>query len=489
MRVLWVVVGCLGVPGLLPAVVLVRRSPALIFLAPLVGAVMAASAACVEVGVGGSLAVSYVGIAVVVNLAAAIWWLSSGRFRRQPDPPPWGWSVLTVAVVLGALALPLAGLDGHMIGGDTNAIWLTHALLLSGGHHQALQGLQNPAYRFSNPDYPPLVPAAGALAFALFGRGDLQLAVDVTVALNACGVAAAAVGIAALAGKARVPVRAAAIAAAGIFCVTCFAVSGTAGIDGYADLTWAAAAVAAVIWGLVLPPSRQALAVAWICAAAASLTKNEGFTTALIVIVLVAFRYLPMSLRSPARAGRHAGPTPARAPHAVIPVWAQRSMMIIVPALPGLAWAGIARSLGLHDAFFASSSPESLGYRAGATIVALADNLAIVPVALAVLAIGSALFRRDRERAEFGNPAWLWTVAAGSLSVIFATYLLGSLGIHRWLEFSVARTTIFTRSLMYADLAIWLVIAVEAVSRPARTRYRGAEASAPAQAPASVPLR
>ena len=71
--------------------------------------------------------------------------------------------------MLGALIVPLTALRAGIIGYDGNAIWLTHTLMVSGGHHELLAGLQNAAYRFSNPDYPPLVPAAGALAFALFG--------------------------------------------------------------------------------------------------------------------------------------------------------------------------------------------------------------------------------------------------------------------------------------------------------------------------------
>jgi hypothetical protein len=75
---------------------------------------------------------------------------------------------------------------------------------------------------------------------------------------------------------ARWPARVVAVAAAGVIGVVGFAVAGGYAVEGYTDLVWAAFAVGAVIWGLVLPRSPQALAVACICAAAASLTKNEG---------------------------------------------------------------------------------------------------------------------------------------------------------------------------------------------------------------------
>lgn len=42
---------------------------------------------------------------------------------------------------------------------------------------------------------------------------------------------------------------------------------------------------------LVLPTAGQALAVAWICVVVASMTKNEGLTSGLVILVLIALRY------------------------------------------------------------------------------------------------------------------------------------------------------------------------------------------------------
>jgi hypothetical protein len=132
-----------------------------------------------------------------------------------------------------------------------------------------------------------------------------------------------------------------------------------------------------------------------------------------------------------------------------------------VPALPGLAWAGLARLIGLNQPFFNSTSPESPATRAGATIAGMAAHLAVAPVDLAVLLVGCWFLRRDRERARLGNPAWLWAAWLGSLAILFATYMIGGPEIHGWLASSVDRTTIFAQVLLYADLAIWLVIAVD----------------------------
>jgi hypothetical protein len=447
----------LGAPGILPAVAVARRNPVVVFLAPLIGAGMAAVAATIELGAGGSVVADYIVVTVAVNLAVMAWRLARLR-SAQPRAiatraKSWGWPVLTLAVVFGCLAVPLMALRVPMIGWDANSIWLTHAFMVYGGHHELLTGLQNVAYQFSNPDYPPLVPAVGALAFKFFGPENLHLATDMTVLLSACalgvvgtGIAATGTGpgISAAGSRERQPARIAAVVAAGAICIAGFAVSGVSEVQGYTDLLWAAAAAGAVIWGLVLPPSTQALGVAWICAVVASLTKNEGLTTALVILVLIALRYRPLSRPGPA----------AR-------TWAERAAFVVLPALPGLTWAGLIRHIGVHDAFFRSASTETSLTRAEATMVGLAAHLAVAPVALAVLAAGCWFARTDRQRARLANPAWLWISCLGSLVALFATYVIGGFEIHWWLGTSVARTTIFVQVLLYAELAIWLVIAVE----------------------------
>jgi len=447
----------LALPGLLPALAVARRSALVVFLAPVIGALMAAVAAAIELGLGGSLPRDYAGVAAAVNVAVIVWWVVSRRAasRAVPQRGTWtalAWSVLAVPVVIAALVIvPLRALGGPIFGWDANSIWTTHALMVYGGHHELLTGLQNAAYSFTNPDYPPLVPAAGALAFRFYGLADLHLAVDVTVLISACGLGVAGMGIAAVADAlaagrgASWPARVVAVAAAGAICVVGFAVSGIFAVEGYADLVWAAFAVGAVIWGLVLPTSPRALTVAWICAAAASLTKNEGLATALVIIVAIALRYRPLSLP---------GPMARR--------WAERAVFVVVPALPGVAWAGIIRLIGVHDAFFKSASAESPLTRATATIAGMAEHLHIAPLALAVTLAGSWFLRADRQRAGLGNPVWLWICWLGSLAIIFGTYLIGGLEIHGWLANSVNRVTIFAQVVLYTEIAVWMVIAAEA---------------------------
>ena len=465
MRAVVVLAAGLALPGVLPALAAAGWSAIVVYLAPLIGTVMAAVAAEIELGLGGSLVPDYLAVAATVNVAAIAWWVTARRGARPRNAPAprilgaWAWSVLAVPVVAGCLAVPLRALRVALLTGDGNPIWTTHALMVYGGHHELLTSLQNPAYMISNPDYPPLVPAASALAFKFYGLGNPHLGVEMTLLVTACALGVVAMGIvavsdvAAAGSGARWPARVVAVAAAGVIGVVGFAVSGGFAVEGYADLVWAAFAVGAVIWGLVLPRSPRALTAAWICAAAASLTKNEGLTTALIIVAAIALRYRPFSLP---------GPMARR--------WAELAVLVLPPALPGLAWAGIIRLIGVHDAFFTTGSPEARLTRAGATVLGMARFMHVAPLALAVLLAGCWFLRADRQRAGLANPAWLWICCLGSLAVISCTYVFGDLEIHGWLANSVNRTTIFAQVALYTEIAIWLVIAAEgAFSRaPAR---------------------
>jgi hypothetical protein len=465
----------LGLPGLLPALVTARRSPALLFLAPLVGAVMAAIAAELELGVGGTLTDWYVAVAVTVNVVAAVWWLALGR-RMKWTSLPWYWSLVTFIVELAVLVIPLSALRVPVIGRDPNSIWLTHALLIAGGHKTLIAGLKNPVYAFDNPDYPPLVPAASALAFAFDGLGDLHLSVDMTVLLTCCALGVLGAALAMAAQKSGSVTRAGAAVAAGAICLAGFAVSGKFGISGYTDLLWAAAAAAAVILGLVLPRGRQNLCLAWICAAAASLTKNEGLTTALIILVLITFRHIPVRI-----SWRHWSRPTRRSAGRLALTWLRRAAFLIVPALPGLASAWLARRIGLQNAFFGTVAPSALSGRASATLTAMEPYLKVMPLAAGVTLAGCAVLNASRRREGFGNPIWLWTGWALSLGAIFATYVYGTLKISLWLANSVNRTTIFAQLLLYAYIAFWLVLGLEG-ALAGRTRTVAEASAGPAHA-------
>lgn len=455
MSALVVVVVGLGLPGLLPALVAAGPSAAAAFTAPLVGACMAAVAAELELAIGGTLVAWYVAIAAITNVVVATWVIRAGRARR-PVRAKMLWSLATIGVLAATMAVPLLGLRTPMIGYDANAIWLVHTLLVSGGHGALAHGLQNPVYAFSNPDYPPLVPASGALAFALFGAGYLHLAIAVTALLNACGLGVVGVGIASMGDWNDRRIRIVSLLAAAAVCFVGFAVARDYGVSGYADLLWASAAAAAVVWGLVLPLSNRALAVAGICAAVAGLTKNEGLTAALIVLALIGLRYgSAASATWRARARRADGSRGQ-----LLRSGAPRAALLVVPVLPALAWLAVLRHLGIHNAFFEASSLASRTERADAAVGGIAHHLLVAPAAAVVFALGWVFLGGDRRRIRLGNSMWLWGSCVLFTVALLGVYVFGSLEIHWWLRTSVGRTTIFPQLLLYTDLAIWLAIAL-----------------------------
>ena len=76
MKALVALAAGLALPGVLPALA-VGRSAIVVFLAPVIGALMAAVGAVIELGLGGSLVPDYLAVAVAVNVAVIAWWLAA----------------------------------------------------------------------------------------------------------------------------------------------------------------------------------------------------------------------------------------------------------------------------------------------------------------------------------------------------------------------------------------------------------------------------
>jgi len=371
------------------------------------------------------------------------------------------------------VAWPLQALRNPIVISDGWAIWTLHSVFIYGGRGSFLSDLKNPAYRFSNPSYPPLVPARGALAFISDGRIDIRLAVIVTAILNACGLGALACGIVEAANKLSAVTKTVALAvAAGICLIGMGTDAGLAAVGGVADLTWAATGVAAVVYGLILPRAPRYLAIAWLCATVASLTKNEGLLTALLIFLLIVLRYRSTLLglvqhgRSKSGEG-HLAAVAEPGLGSTQSAWKERGALpflaavpfAAVMAVPCLVWALLVWVERIHSDFI-GSAPETPAQRVQPTLLAFADHLHIFPVAAAVAIVGSFVLRGTRSRLGLGNPGWLWLVVAGSLTAIGLTYVFGAPNIYWWITTSISRTTIFAALAMYTDLAIWLVVAL-----------------------------
>ena len=445
----------LTLTGILPAMAIAGVTPVCIFLSPLIGAVAAGVAVEFEIGLGGTMVPWFILVAVIVNIIVFTFLL---RRRSFPAWQTGGWSLATVAVLLVVLAIPLTGMRGDEVGYDGAITWTTHALLIAGGHRTLVSGLQNPVYLATNSDYPPLVPAVSALGFSFAGRSVLILGSELTALLNAAVIGVMAVGVASVGRPSARREHLLSIVFAALVGLAAFSVGGNYihvgnyGVDGDADLLWAAAAVAAIVWGLVLPCGRPALMVAWSCAIVASLTKNEGLVTAIAILLLIAIRYQRPSLARYDAAGVPSLRTNAKS-------WGKCLVMWIVPAAPGLVWLAQMHFLGVQNYFFGTPTSESLGVRTSATFRAMTNSEEIFWGALFVLAIGCIWFRDSRRRAELGHPLWLWTAWAVGNVLIAGTYVFGDLEIHTWLTESVDRTTIYGKLLLLVDIAVWAILA------------------------------
>jgi hypothetical protein len=441
-----------------PVIMVAGLRPASVFLCPLGGSLLGAWAAEFELVVGGSFTSALLIVAAAANGAGLVYLLlrrtgrlsgfaSSRRHRRilSNDPPArqsLGWGLISLVVVSAALLWPLRVLGAPLIGYDANVVWLLHAILVYGGHGAMLTGLRNPVLGTVHAEYPPLVPASSAVGFVVSRGIDLQVGVATTVMLNACGLGVLGSGIAEMVGMGvAVWRRIIVLALAATICLVGFGIAGQFAVDGFADLTWAAPAAAAVVFGLVLPRSSQRLWVAWICLTVAALTKNEGAVAAAIIAALLAMRYVDS--RAASRGW----------------TWIYRAVVMFVLVLPGLTWSELMRHYHVSSGFFHAVPGQTPIERFAPTLSATTHYLHVVPVALIVLAAGSLLLRSHRRHLGLGHPGWLWVVAVANLVALIATYMFGAFEIHWWLSSSLNRTTIFTQLILYTDIAIWAAVA------------------------------
>ena len=222
------------------------------------------------------------------------------------------------------------------------------------------------------------------------------------------------------------------------------------GVTGYQDLLWSAAALAACLYGLVLPVRTSHLAVAFVALAAAGLAKQEG-------LVVGGFLSLLIATRLYAHGWAVFGPSHRSGGGRAAP---RAALLAILPMLPGLTWAFAVSEEGVGgSALQGRGAPgESLTTRVGVTIAHLPHQLPLVPVAIMVAVAGILVLRWRRTAMEVGHPAWLWAAGVACLMVMIATYGFGKPEIHWWLSTSINRTTTFDELLCLADMVVWTAI-------------------------------
>lgn len=422
-------------PALLPVVAAVGLNPVVALLVLPAGGLLAAAAATLEVSFGGGLGTWYAGTAIVTNLTAAAV-LASGRTRR----PVARGGYPGVLVLIAASALPLVALRSSAFGWDARSIWWLHArLLTSPGAYAGALG--NPAYAFSHPTYPPLLPASVAMTWLAHGGDSYRLAQSVVTVMNASAAALLGWTVAQVARGA--PARRVASIVGGLLVLAVFGVAGISASNGYADMFAATTGAAAVVAGLVLPRDRVALAVAVACAWCAGDTKSEGLVNAALILLLITLRY----------AASRSWPARFKLALAVVPLGAWE----LAVAVHGGRIAEVSASGLAH---------QGVAYRLHVTAAAIAGQLSLLPIVAVVSLVSVLQFRALRGRLELGRQGWLWLSFAFSVATLTGIYVTGPLEIRFWVDTSVARTCMYPRLLLLSEAAVCALV----VSSAARTR-------------------
>jgi hypothetical protein len=304
------------------------------------------------------------------------------------------------------------------------------------GHDYFVTALKNPGFAtYAHPDYPPLVSAAVAGAWRLSGQAfDYRLGQLVVTILNAAAVLALARGV--VEAMPRPDGWWARIAGAAVT-VGAFGMAGAYGVDGLADLLWAAAAAGAVVWGLILPTDARNCSVAVVLALVAGMTKSEGLATAVLVGSLITARLLLPGRR-----------------------WPTARMWLLLAGVTAalLAWPVTAHAVhAISDAAHSGSVPRPgapdrhVLPRIHPTVTALWHQLGLLGVVL--LLSPFAWSRRKAHR--LGHPGWIAAVLVASVLILATAYVVSPYRLHWLISNSMDRTTLFLRLTSFCVVTLW----------------------------------
>jgi hypothetical protein len=427
--------------GALPAVALARGRVVVFPLIPLSGAVLAGLAVTAMTGIGGGIMEWFVILSLLAAAAVVVWWW------RHPATPARGLCGAALGLAAIAAALGLRGLKGRTIGYDARTTWMVHPAWYLGGHATSVAALRNVALEFSHAPYPPLVGGAVAVTWFVSGLHTDWLGVVMMALLGTLAVVAAASALVEVARKLagntdesvrRTVVLGTGVLATGLMVLVAFGVSGVFILDGYADALWSAAAVGAVVFGLVLPCEPANTGAAVILATVAGTTKLEGSVTAAIIVGLIAARLLARELSSGrARAWMHAGAV-AFGAWLVIGIWPL--VIRLLSARPDRPVGGARQGSDLS--------------RLHTSAFALWSETHIVAVAIVVAVVSAFFLRGLRRRTGLGNDVWSWAaLCAGVLVVLFA-YVVGPGSVEEWIHTSISRIMMFAQLQAYWIMAI-----------------------------------
>lgn len=433
--------------GGLPISLAVARHPVTaLLLAPLAAALTTAVASSLMIIVGGTLIPWCAGVwAAQAGIAYSLW-----RKRRPSSRAPHSLGTIAAA---GVLVLPFLLLLRQPVAWDAHSIWWLHAGYFTHGATFARDAIADPAYAFSHVDYPPLSSSTVAAIWSLLGTADFRIAQLVTGVLNFSAIALLvfAVRTVTVTGRAL----AGWLAAVGVGLAT-WALDPFGATNGYSDVLYSAAAVAAAILLLVGRDPLDQLRLPLLLLAVAALTKNEGLVLVLLVTVATILRHgRGLFARTPDSRRR----------------WG-RVVLLCWPAAAGLAWMAVIRGIGgssdlAEQGRFGDLLAGDLNARGRLSQIfdAYAGRAGMIILAATLIAVLGMIFLRSRRHElEIGSDAWIWLVAAVHLATVTATYVITPYDLKWHLATSAARVLLPVVLLLAASGAVWMVVASTAPS-------------------------
>jgi hypothetical protein len=428
-----------------------------LLIAPITAALLMGTIGTIGVLLRLPAAVTAIG-AVVVSVATGV--LVLWRSRRERGAAP--------GESFAPLLLPLAGVFPFLtvrrapFEWDARSIWWFHARWFADGGTAVWRAMQNPAFAFSHPDYPPLASATNGALWWFGGTESLQQGQVVTAILTLSAVTVLALSVWYVARR-RLSGWVV-LAGAGVLVLATYGTVGVGrsaqalGTNGYVDMLWSAAFAAGCVFVLAAPREPAALRWGALCLAVAALTKNEGTAAVALVVGLALVRY---------RARRPA------------PVW------LLGALLPSAAWLAVARLAGAPSEYLTDSKASQLMRldrgvvdRFSPTIDAVWHEMStIVLVAAGVSALGLLVATSARRRLSATAAPWMWLGWLTTTTAVVYAYVVSPAPLAWHLATSLDRTTIASKTLLLAECLLWTSAAV------ATLRWRAPGTAEPAATP------
>ncbi len=384
-----------------------------------------------------------------------------------------------VAGVVGFLVVVLAciwslrGLRTPTVGFDARSLWVMRPGWFLHSHAQLLVDLRARNLVLTQSAYPPLLSASVAVAWRITGIHTARLGVTMVAVLDACALAAAALAVvqagrtvAARVSRAWLPL-AAGIAVAALLVVVAAGITEPFLTNGYADPLWSLAAVGAVAFGLQLRSDPSTRAAAVILVLVAGMTKNEGFVTAVALVVLVAARSIGIAgLRGACR-------------RLVTP------LVLAGCELAALAWWPVLmKAIHARGATSTFSASQDLANRTDAVAHGFSPYLHVLVLAVPLAVLGGIALRGVRRRVELGNDLWAWLALATGLVAVASALVTGNGAIGPWLLSTAHRITEYPAVEGWWIVGLWAVVAAAGLAGP--TAPDGVAAADPTGAPVAV---